>query len=483
MDNTIIERGKIRASEMLMPLEKFTHDQTIVAVILDPRRHNDKLIEWKQLPDLTEVDLQNLRKDKDLATIPVVVRVMMHGKSKYFRTGKSVTIVQFHDMRVAKGNSTLAKVRKDIQDVFNRVCKDVRELTAEDKFSFDKLRECVTGKAALTFVELWDSLNSEKKENTVESYGYALKLWCKYAGRNIAYHEITADKINGWKEWMRKSGRGDTTIGMHLRALKVPIREAIKRGYIKQANNPLNDVKMPKSRKRTTDCVDIATINKLRGYKGNESLEEAVAIWVFSYLAGGANMADVVELRYNDYYYQTEGKDLKFTRKKTEDSTQDNVEVLIPIAGEIKAIVEKYGSKPMRGARVFPQLLGYGYDDAKEATASKIRQANQNIRKRLYKVCKALDLTVKVSPSWARHSFKTNAVQKGIDNIYVEMAMGHTLSGVQGNYMGQWSWEDRARFIDVLLDDGKSAPKVDDIKAYIMSLTPEERIALLGLTN
>ena len=132
-----------------------------------------------------------------------------------------------------------------------------------------------------------------------------------------------------------------------MRAIKVPIREAIKQGYIKPINNPLNDVKMPKSRKRTTDCIDIATINKLRSYRGNESWEEAVAIWVFSYLAGGANMADIVELRYDDYYYQTEGKDLKFTRKKTEDSTQDQVEVLIPISGEIKAIIDKYGSKPM----------------------------------------------------------------------------------------------------------------------------------------
>ena len=113
----------------------------------------------------------------------------------------------------------------------------------------------------------------------------------------------------------------------------------------------------------------------------------------------------------------------------------------------------------------------------------RIKQANQNIRKRMHRVCKALDLPMKVSPTWARHSFKTNAVQKGIDNIYVEMAMGHTLSGVQGNYMGQWSWDDRSHFIDILLDEGKSEPKMDDIKAYIMSLSPEERMQLLSLTN
>ena len=187
--------------------------------------------------------------------------------------------------------------------------------------------------------------------------------------------------------------------------------------------------------------------------------------------------------------FQTERRDLKFTRQKTADTAQDTAEILIPMHGEIKAIIEKYGSKPMRGARVFPQLLGYGYDDSKNATAARVRQANQNIRKRLYKVCKTLGLSVEVSPAWARHSFKTNAVHKGIDNIYIEMAMGHSLSGVQSNYMGQWRWEDRAKFVDMLLEDVdiyymNIEPRqitADEIKKYLANLSVAEKRALLGL--
>lgn len=489
MDKTTNEQGKIKASAMLLPLEKFTLGQTTISVVFDPRRHNDKLTEWKQLPDLTDTDLQGLRKDKNLPTIPIVVRVMKHGKCKYFRTGISVTAVQFHDMRTAKGNSALAKIKKDVLRVFDHVCQETRELQAEERFSFDKLRESVTGKTAVSFAELWQSMNSQKKENTTESYNYALRLWCEYAGRNIAYHDITTEKINGWKKWMQEGGRGDTTIGMHLRAIKVPIREAIKRGYIKDINNPMQGVKIPKSNKRTYEFIDIPTINKLRAYKGDTVLEEAVAMWVFSYLTGGANMADIVELRYDDFYFQTEGRDLKFTRQKTADTTQDIAEILIPLHGEIKTIIDKYGSKPMRGARVFPQLLGYGYEDSKNATAARVRQANQNIRKRLYKVCKALDLAVEVSPSWARHSFKTNAVHKGIDNIYIEMAMGHSLAGVQSNYMGQWRWEDRAKFVDILLEDvdiyymNRESRQItaDEIKKYLANLSVAEKRALLGL--
>ena len=465
--------------EWLKPFNESQIGQVKVSIVLDPRKCNLK--ELRRMEGIEEQDVKVLLKDKTLPKIPIAVRVMEHGISKYFRTGQSVTFVEFYQMKSASGNSTLARIKKDALIVYDKVVKQLRELQSDDRYTYTKLRENVTGKTPISFFELWQNIINEKKDTTAENYGYALKSFRKYTGADVKFHELTSDRLNGWKDWLRKIGKSETTCSIYMRAIKVPIREAIKQGYIKPINNPLNDVKMPKSRKRTTNCIDIATINKLRSYRGNESWEEAVAIWVFSYLAGGANIADIVELRYDDYYYQTEGKDLKFTRKKTEDSTQEQVEILIPISGEIKAIMDKYGSKPMRGVRVFPQLLGYDYDNAKEATMMRIKQANQNIRKRMHRVCKALDLPMKVSPTWARHSFKTNAVQKGIDNIYVEMAMGHTLSGVQGNYMGQWSWDDRSHFIDILLDEGKSKPKMDDIKAYIMSLSVEERKALIGL--
>jgi hypothetical protein len=47
--------------------------------------------------------------------------------------------------------------------------------------------------------------------------------------------------------------------------------------------------------------------------------------------------------------------------------------------------------------------------------------------------------------------------------------------------MGQWPWEDRARFIDMLLDEEKSKPSINDIRSYIMGLSLEERQSLVAL--
>lgn len=464
--------------ECLKPFWENQIGQIKVSIVLDPRKCNMRELRSMHIK---ECDVEHLLKDRDLEKIPIAVRVMEHGKCRYFRTGQCATFVEFYKMKSAKGNSALAQIRKDVLLVYDKIIDELRSLQSEGRYSYAKLREGVTGKTPASFFQLWESVICGKKERTAENYSYALKSFRTYTGTDVKFYELTSDRINGWKEWMRKCGKSETTCAIYMRAIKVPIKEAIKQGYIREINNPLNEVKMPKGRKRTSDCIDIETINKLRAYRGDKSLDEAVAIWVFSYLAGGANIADIIELRYDDYYYQTNGRDLKFVRKKTADSTQEHVEILIPITGEIKAIIDEYGSKPMIGARIFPQLVGGSYDNEKEATLIRVKQANQNIRKRMHRVCKALGLPMKVSPTWARHSFKTNAVQKGIDNIYVEMAMGHTLSGVQGNYMGQWSWEDRARFVNMLLDEEKSKPSINDIKAYIMGLSLEERQLIVAL--
>ena len=69
------------------------------------------------------------------------------------------------------------------------------------------------------------------------------------------------------------------------------------------------------------------------------------------------------------------------------------------------------------------------------------------------------------------------------------MAMGHSLAGVQSNYMGQWRWEDRAKFVDMLLEDvdvyymNRESRQItaDEIKKYLANLSVAEKRALLGL--
>lgn len=48
---------------------------------------------------------------------------------------------------------------------------------------------------------------NEKKDTTAENSGYALKSFRKYTGADVKFYELTSDRLNGWKDWLRKIAR------------------------------------------------------------------------------------------------------------------------------------------------------------------------------------------------------------------------------------------------------------------------------------
>jgi len=449
--------SKKQTLEMLTPLMETSIGAVKISVGLDPRKHQKEISDFLSLK---EIETDTISKIKDLPKIPVSVRVMYNRIYRYFRTGQTLTVMEYDDMR-RKRNQTKA----DIQLVHDLVCDRTRELLAENRFNFDNLKEKVTNRSKETFFDIWEGIISEKKEKTARAYKDSLKSFQEFAGSKVTFLSLTSQLLNRWIKKMREDGMSDSTIGMYLRAIRIPINKSIEGGYINTANNPLKGVKIPKGKKRTYDSIDIPTINKLRNAEVNDSLKRSIDLWVFSYLNGGMNMADMVDLAYSEHYFNTEGKELKFTRKKTEDTTSDAVEILIPISGEVKRIMDKYAAPALRGQRVFPHLLGNDFDGSEVMKLRRIEQANQTMRKHLHKVCEYLGMPVKVGPSFARHSFKTNAEHKGINNTYIEMAMGHTLPGVQQNYMGAWRYEDRVKYIDMLLTEDMGGINIDNLSA------------------
>ena len=45
------------------------------------------------------------------------------------------------------------------------------------------------------------------------------------------------------------------------------------------------------------------------------------------------------------------------------------------------------------------------------------------------------------------------------------MAMGHALPGVQQNYMGSWRYEERIKYVDMLLQEEKPTLNLDGFSA------------------
>ena len=120
-----------------------------------------------------------------------------------------------------------------------------------------------------------------------------------------------------------------TTIVIYLRAFRVVVRRAASMGVLLNYKMDLfkgvKDVNSKGERKEWCLNVEKMTLlyeffekGEAKDQEGNElydsqykkRLFHSLGLFLFSYLANGANMADIVKLRYDDFYYNHEQKDM-----------------------------------------------------------------------------------------------------------------------------------------------------------------------------
>lgn len=104
---------------------------------------------------------------------------------------------------------------------------------------------------------------------------------------------------------------------------------------------------------------------------------------MFMYLGDGQNLADTLRLTYDECYFATHGKQLRFLRHKTQDRNESASEVIFPITTELRKIIAKYGNEPKLGESVFPIM-------SQQITADQevwvIQRYNRYIREHMTKV-------------------------------------------------------------------------------------------------
>lgn len=108
-----------------------------------------------------------------------------------------------------------------------------------------------------------------------------------------------------------------------------------------------------------------------------------LGLFMFMYLGDGQNLADTLRLTYDEWYFATHGKQLRFLRHKTQDRNESASEVIFPITTELRKIIAKYGNEPKLGESVFPIM-------SQQITADQevwvIQRYNRYIREHMTKV-------------------------------------------------------------------------------------------------
>ena len=241
------------------------------------------------------------------------------------------------------------------------------------------------------------------------------------------------------------------------------------------------------------DYVEYFTVDKdidtmLYDDEGNElydpqykkRLFHSLGLFLFSYLANGANMADIVKLRYDDFYYNHEQKAMRFIRQKTMRET-DGMEVIFPILPQMQVILDRIARKPQRGALVF--------DIIKEGmTETRIKEIvsceNANINARMENVAKMLGMEERPTPTWCRHSYATNLRDAGVSTEYISTMMGHTMtsgSATTLNYLSRYNMATMVTNNSKLLSTKDKSQKKAELVERLMEMDQEKLEAMLKL--
>lgn len=442
--------------------------------------------------------------DDDTQELPVAVRVAHNGKTVYLRIGKKYTMEEWLDLCECEkqGRNKKATERKELKTLMQKVENQVNQLIAEDCFSLKRIQELHQGKADndCTIYSVWGSIIETKREK--ESSGTARcnkdvrRRFERDMGSNVQFADIDKSLIDKWVKKMKDRNLSLTTIGISLRTFRAIVNVCIDRKLIKgNTKDMFKDTGYNKSASRKDEYLEVPTMRMLYDFwERDEAKDENgkelffpkekfaifrdLGLFLFMYLGDGQNLADTLRLTYDEWYFATNGKQMRFFRHKTQERNASASEVIFPVTNELRKIIDKYGNEPKLGERVFPIM-------SKTITADQeiwvIQRYNRYVREHMAKVSEIIGLPRKPTSTWARHSFATNLNNSGdVPYKYICDSMGHSSSGdITSNYIGAYPLKRMLEYNAYLLDENGGKTDNEYLLERLKGLSEAERKKLL----
>ena len=447
------------------------------------------------------------RRATDDATqeLPVAVRVAHNGKTIYLRIGKKYTMQEWLDLCECEklGRNKKASERKELKTLMQKVENQVNQLVSEENFSLRRLQELHQGKVNddCTIYSVWDSIIAAKREK--ESPGPARcnkdvrRRFERDMGPNVEFTDIDKSFVDKWVKKMKENKLSLTTIGISLRTFRAIVNVCIGRRLIKgNTKEMFKETGYNRSESRKAEYLEVPTMRMLYDFwekdeakdengkelffpKEKHAIFRDLGLFMFMYLGDGQNLADTLRLTYDDWFFATHGKQLRFFRHKTQERNASASEVIFPVTAELQKIIDKYGNEPKLGVRVFPIM-------SETITADQeiwvIQRYNRYIREHMAKVAELVGMEQRPTSTWARHSFATNLNNSGnVPYKYITNSMGHSSNGdITSNYIGAYPLKKMLEYNAYLLDENGGKKDNEELLERLKGLSEAERQAILN---
>lgn len=370
--------------------------------------------------------------------------VQLYQNKKYYHYRTGLKIKSWADASQREQNT----VYKIYDKAYDLVC----DLVDQQIFSFDEFKNRIEAPVIHTLNDAMRARIEKYKKNnqfsTAAHYASALKLYEKVIGVT-PFASVSATQLNKLKEYMQKEEYSDTSICIYFADLKSIINEARFNGLLKDKNYPFkkhqydtSKVEIPKPEKRTMSFLTKPEMMQVFDYY-KKTKNEYVGLFLFSYLAGGMNLADVIRLKWSQHYFDTDGQELIYKRIKTE--KKNDFFIRVAISDEMKKLMD-FDRAKLNGY-VFHYLDGL--KDVKDIR-TKVATVSHKVQYHLKRMVIKLGMEKDVTPTFARHSFSTILRREFVPSEFVEYQMGHSLKGVAGNYFGGYSTAELLKFSSYL---------------------------------
>lgn len=380
---------------------------------------------------------------------PVRIRVTYRRRLCYYTTGKDLTAEEWEMLPTTKAR-TLVAIRKDIESSYQIVRAAVEELAGAGGFSLDALNNRLKGAASDTVNTMFRAKIAElEKAGRVGNmliYDNVLKGLERFAGMRIRFDVITVAWLGKYADSMRKEGKRQTTIAIHLRTLRAILNEAKRQGAIKEAQYPFGlgkDKYKIQSGTGRKMALTLEQIGQIARYDdGSEATAKYRDYWLFLYLCNGINVADFVKLRYRDI---VKGE-IYFERTKTRNTIRTLRDIRVVMTQPMKEIIDRWGNPKLPDSFIFPILTGK--EDAM-AAKNRTKDLTHSINKRMKEVGEKLGIG-NISTYTARHSFATVLKRAGANIAYISESLGHQDLKTTENYLASFEREERVKNAEIL---------------------------------
>ena len=395
------------------------------------------------------------RRQKADGTYPIKLQVWNASlrRRKMFATGIDVSKEDYNVITTLTKKKKLTSAQKDSREKIDKLLRDAREISSLIvPFSFDEFENVFFGKGedrdnenifhhfkiAIEEYQKAEKVQSamlmECTANAVISFQDWKKNRKTEQGKDpipLRFTEITVAWLNDFVHWMTSvNSCSKSTCGFYCARIRIMFG---RNPSIKAVHYPfgVGKFKIPQGTtlKRVLIGNEISELMKAK--TNNELYEKARNFWFFSFDMNGANIKDILLLRWKNIDFNS--GTIQWVREKTKNSTENEITIQAFISEHMKLVIEKYGNESRYASElVFPVLEdGLPAVEQRRRINNFIRWVNANVDL----LCKENGLKSGFGTYAARHSWATAAINNGAPLSFVRDGLGHTNGSTTDKYL------------------------------------------------